>query len=222
MDKDLALLHQKLDYLTEQLELQNKQKEGMNELMQDAIPVVNHMIKLSIEELAEIGSDFQLEDLLFLLKRILRDTQMLVGLLDQVEAVADLAEEGQVMGKRIFHQVTMELDRLEREGYFGFARAGWGVMEQIMTEFSEEDVRALGDNIVTILTTVRNMTQPEVMALANNAVGALQDETLEVKPVSAFGLLRELSKPETRIGMARLLNLVKALANSPQNQTPSN
>ena len=34
MDKDLALLHQKLDYLTEQLEAQNKQKEGMNELMQ--------------------------------------------------------------------------------------------------------------------------------------------------------------------------------------------
>ena len=219
MDKDLALLNQKLDYLTEQLELQNKQREGMNELMQDAIPVVNHMIKLSIDELAEIGSDFQLEDLLFLLKRILRDTHMLVGLLDQVEAVADLAEEGQVMGKRIFHQITMELDRLEREGYFGFARAGWEIMERIVTEFSEEDVHALGDNIVTILTTVRNMTQPEIMALANNAVGALQDETLDVKPVSTFGLLRELSKPETRIGMARLLNLVKALANSPQNQT---
>jgi len=222
MDKDLALINEKLDYLTEQLELQNKQKEGMNELMQDAIPVVNHMIKLSIDELAEIGSDFQLEDLLFLLKRILRDTHMLVGLLDQVEAVADLAEEGQVMGKRIFHQVTMELDRLEREGYFGFARAGWEIMERIVAEFSEEDVHALGDNIVTILTTVRNMTQPEIMALANNAVGALQDETLEVKPVSTFGLLRELSKPETRIGMARLLNLVKALANSPQNQTSSN
>ena len=28
MDKDLALLHQKLDYLTEQLESQHKQKEG--------------------------------------------------------------------------------------------------------------------------------------------------------------------------------------------------
>ena len=100
MDKDLELLHQKLDYLTEQLEAQRQQQEGINELMHDAVPIANHMIKLSIDELAEIGTDFQLEDLTFLLKRVLRDTRMLVGLLDQVEAVAELAEEGQVMGKR--------------------------------------------------------------------------------------------------------------------------
>ena len=56
MDKDLELLHQKLDYLTEQLEAQRQQQEGMNELMHDAVPVVNHMIKLSIDELAEIGT----------------------------------------------------------------------------------------------------------------------------------------------------------------------
>jgi len=222
MDNELALIHQKLDYLTKQFEIQRQQQEGINELMQDAVPVVNHMIKLSIDELAEIGSDFQLEDLTFLLKRILRDTRLLVGLLDQLEGFAELAEEGQVMGKRIFHQVTMELDRMEREGYFGFARAGWGVMDQIIKEFSEDDVKALGDNIVTILTTVRNMTQPDVMALADNAIGALKDQSLEDKPMSTFGLLRELSKPETRIGMARLLNLVKALANSTQNQTPQN
>lgn len=219
MDNELALIHQKLDYLTEQFEIQRQQQEGINELMQDAVPVVNHMIKLSIDELAEIGSDFQLEDLTFLLKRILRDTQMLVGLLDQLEGIAELADEGQLMGKRIFHQVTMELDRLEREGYFGFARAGWGVMEKIIKEFSEDDVHALGDNIVTIMTTVRNMTQPDVMALADNAIGALKEQSQEDKPMSTFGLLRELSKPETRIGMARLLNLVQALANTTQNET---
>ena len=109
MDKDVALLHEKIDYLTEQFEAQRRRQDEINELMTDAVPVVNHMIKLSIDELAEIGTDFQLEDLTFLLKRLLRDTRMLVGLLDQVEAVAELAEEGQVMGKRIFHQVTTDI-----------------------------------------------------------------------------------------------------------------
>jgi len=218
MDKDLALLHQKMDYLTEQFETQRRRQDELNEFVQDVIPVANHMIKLSIDELAEIGTDFQLEDLTFLLKRLLRDTRMLVGLLDQVEAVAELAEEGQMMGKRMFHQFTMELDRLEREGYFGMARAGWEIVERIVAEFSEEDARALGDNIVTILTTVRNMTQPEIMALANNAVGVLHEDTSDSKPASTLGLLREMGKPETRVGMARLLNLVQALGNSPDDQ----
>ena len=187
MDKDLALLHQKLDYLTEQLEAQRQQQEGINELMHDAVPVVNHMIKLSIDELAEIGSDFQLEDLLFLLKRILRDTHMLVGLLDQVEAVAELAEEGQVMGKRIFHQVTMELDRLEREGYFGFARAGWSVAERAVKEFNAEDVEAMG----------------------NQMVDALQEDLPE--KISFFALLRAMGDPKVRRGLYRSMNLLKVI-----------
>jgi hypothetical protein len=187
MDKDLELLHQKLDYLTEQLEAQRQQQEGMNELMHDAVPVVNHMIKLSIDELAEIGTDFQLEDLTFLLKRVLRDTRMLVGLLDQVEAMAELAEEGQVMGKRVFHQVTMELDRLEREGYFGFARAGWSVAERAVSEFKAEDLEATG----------------------NRMIEALKEEPPE--NVSFFALLRAMGDPKVRRGLYRSLNLIKAI-----------
>jgi len=187
MDKDLELLHQKLDYLTEQLEAQRQQQEGMNELMHDAVPVVNHMIKLSIDELAEIGTDFQLEDLTFLLKRVLRDTRMLVGLLDQVEAVAELAEEGQVMGKRIFHQVTMELDRLEREGYFGMARAGMGVADRLVHEYKAEDLEAAG----------------------NRMVDALTEDVPE--KVSFIALLRAMGDPKVRRGLYRSMNLLKAI-----------
>ena len=187
MDKDLALLHQKLDYLTEQLEAQRQQQEGMNELMHDAIPVVNHMIKLSIDELAEIGTDFQLEDLTFLLKRVLRDTRMLVGLLDQVEAVAELAEEGQVMGKRIFHQVTMELDRLEREGYFGLARASVSVVDRIVQEVNEEDVEAMG----------------------NRMIDAMKEDVPE--KVSLFALLRAMGDQKVRRGLYRSMNLLKVI-----------
>jgi len=187
MDKDLELLHKKLDYLTEQLEAQRQQQEGINELMHDAVPVVNHMIKLSIDELAEIGTDFQLEDLTFLLKRVLRDTRLLVGLLDQVESFAELAEEGQVMGKRVFHQVTMELDRLEREGYFGMARAGMGVADRLIHEFKAEDVEATG----------------------NRMVDALTDDVPE--NVSFFALLRAMGDPKVRRALYRSMNLLKAI-----------
>lgn len=187
MENDLALLHQKLDYLTEQFEMQRRRQDEINELVNDAVPVVNHMVKLSIDELAEIGTDFQLEDLTFLLKRVLRDTRLLVGLLDQVEAVADLAEEGQVMGKRIFHQVTMELDRLERGGYFDFARAGWSVADRAVKEFKADDLESTGTRLIN----------------------ALKDEPPET--VSFFGLLRALGDPKVRRGLYRSLNILKAI-----------
>jgi uncharacterized protein YjgD (DUF1641 family) len=187
MDKDLALLHQKLDYLTEQMESQRRRQDELNELFEDAVPIVNHMIKLSIDELAEIGTDFQLEDLTFLLKRILRDTRLLVGLLDQVEAVAELAEEGQQMGKRIFHQVSMELDRLEREGFFDFARAGWNVAEKAVMNFNAEDLESIGVRMV---------------------------ETLKEEPpkaVSLMMLVRAFADQDVRRGLYRSMKLLKVV-----------
>jgi uncharacterized protein YjgD (DUF1641 family) len=132
--------------------------------------------------------------------------------MDMLEAGMGLSQELGMIGQGIFSDVVEELDRLERQGYFAFLREGWGVLEKIVTEFDEEDVRALGDNIVTILTTVRNMTQPEVLSFANNAVTAIQPVE-PVENVSTLQLLRSLSDPQVRKGMARLLNIVKTLAN---------
>ncbi len=213
-NNELALLHQKIDYLTEQLEAQRRRQEALEELQRDLIPIVNHAIKLTIDELAEIGLEFELGDLLYLLKRLLRSIPLLLRMLDQLEAISALGDEAQLLGKQVFSNLVETLDRLEREGYFAFARGGWYIAEQVVSEFSEEDVRALGDNIVIILRTIRNMTQPEVMALANNAVEAIRNEGPE-DDLSLWGLMREISDPKVRRGFARLLNMIKALADQP-------
>ncbi len=221
MDTDLSALHTKIDllttqvgYLTEQLEEQRKRQRELVELKQDMVPIVNHMIKLSIDELAEIGNDFQAEDLLYLLKRMLRNTNNLVLLLERLEGLMGMADETKLLGRQVFNQTVEALDEMEQKGYFAFARGMGYVTERIISEFGEEDVQALGDNIVTILTTVRNMTQPEVLGLANNMVGAMHEEP-EEKDLSTWQLLRELSDPKVRKGMARMLNLVKAMADQP-------
>ena len=187
MDNELAQINQKLDFLLAQFEAQREQQQAMKELVDDAVPIVNHVIKLSIDELAEVGNDFELNDLLFLIKRVLRDTRMLVGLLDQLESVAELAEEGQQMGKRIFHQVTMELDRLEREGYFGFARAGIKVADRFVHDYKPEDMESLGIRIADAM-----KTEPPAK-------------------VSLFDLLRAMGDQKVRRGLYRSLNLLKAI-----------
>jgi uncharacterized protein YjgD (DUF1641 family) len=215
MQEQLSLLNQKIDRLTEQLEIQQRRQADLDELKNDLIPIANHMLKLSIDELAEIGTEFQLEDLMFLLKRILRNTRTLLTLMDRLEAGMGLAEEVSLIGTQVFSNLVENLNELERKGYFAFAQEGWNILDRIVAEFTVEDVRALGDNIVTILTTVRSMTQPEVLALANNALHAIQIDGDGSDTTSAWSLVRELSNPKVRRGLARLLNLVKALADQP-------
>ena len=218
MSNDLALLHEKVDLLTTQVaslteyaEDQQRRQRELDELKQDVIPIANHMIKISIDELAEIGNDFELEDLFYILKRVLRNTHLIETLMDRLEAVMGIADETELLGKQVFSTVVEQLDELEHQGYFAFAQQSWKIVEKIVTEFDKEDVQALGDNIVIILNTVRNMTQPEIMALANNAVGAIQDDIPEGEQISTWALIRELGNPKVRRGMLRLINLLKTL-----------
>lgn len=211
-------LHGKLDYLVDQMQEYWRRQESMEELRNDMMPIVNHAVKLSINELAEIGSDFELEDLLFLLKRALRDTHLLVDLLNRLEGTVELFDDVQEIGNQAFHQAVITLDRLEREGYFAFAQGGWRIFEKIVNEFSEEDVTALGDNIVTIMKTVRNLTQPEIMGLTNQALEAVRVSPDIQGDVTVWNLLKDLSDPKVRKGIARLLNLLKVLSDQPNIQ----
>lgn len=222
MDNDVALLHQKIDslsmqvaFLSEQAKIQQRRQQEFDELKQDMIPIANHLIKLTINELAEIDPEFEIEDLIFLLKRVLRNVPLILTMFDRFEAIMGITDEVELLGKQVFSTAVERLDQMEREGYFGFAREGWGILERVVTEFSDEDVKALGENVVTILTTVRNMTQPEIMAMANNAIGAIQEVPPETKTPSVLSLLRELSNPKTRRGMARMINLLQVLDEQP-------
>lgn len=213
---DIALLHKKLDYLTEQMDAQRQKQESIEALMQDFTPVANQMFHLTIHELDEIGEDFTLEDLLFLLKRLLRDTRKINGLLDQLDSLIDFSREIGMIGKPMVDSAIEQLDGMERQGYFTFVEGGHYILQRVVSEFSEDDIKALGDNIVTILKTIRNMTQPDVMHAANTMIDSLRDEDHEDTKVSTWALVKEFNDPAVRKGLMRMLHAVKTLSNQPE------
>jgi uncharacterized protein YjgD (DUF1641 family) len=101
----------------------------------------------------------------------------------------------------------------DQRGYVDFARSGLGIADRIVTEFSSQDVEALGDNIVLILETVKEMTQPEVMRMMRSTVHQVREESPS-EPPSLFTLARRLREPNVRRGLDRLLVLLDSLGSS--------
>jgi len=201
-------LHAKLDTILDNIEAQRQRQEGWIELQNDVVPIANHMIKLTIDELAEVGNEFQLEDLLFLVKRVLRDTQLLSKLVGRLEATVELADDIQTVGNQAFHQAIVALDRLERQGYFAFARGGWRIVEKIVAEFGEEDINALGNNIVLIMNTIKEMTQPEIMNFVRNTL-LIAEEAADLPVDISYGaLLRQARDPAVRRGLALTMRVL--------------
>ena len=97
------------------------------------------------------------------------------------------------------------------------ARAGYGVVDKVVTNFSEEDVTALGDNVVTILNTVKEITQPEMLALLQRMIDALQhqQDAIEAEPEDPPGmwaLLRKMRDPDVRRGINRALTTLGSVS----------
>lgn len=108
--------------------------------------------------------------------------------------------------------MTLKLHDLDRKGAVEFVVEGARMAEIAATSFTAEDVRLLGENIVTILRTVRSLTQPEVMQIADRVAGALHDaETRKAAAERRGGLFRALRDPDVRRGMTVMISVLREL-----------
>jgi uncharacterized protein YjgD (DUF1641 family) len=111
---------------------------------------------------------------------------------------------------------------LEERGYIEFAAAGVGVVDRIVTNFTPEEVEALGDNVVQMVGIVKDLTQPEMLAVVDRLLEVVQRQARAAelepeKPPSLISLAGKMRDPEIRIGLARALNTFKAVSASETN-----
>jgi uncharacterized protein YjgD (DUF1641 family) len=137
--------------------------------------------------------------------------------LGYMESFAELFSDMMPLTEHAMDVATDRLVTLDQKGYFTFAKAGAHVVDRVVTGFSEEDVEALGDNVVLILETVKEMTQPEIMAVLYRMIEAVQRQQEQLQeeppdPPSLFGLLRRMRDPEIRRGLGRALNTLSAVS----------
>jgi uncharacterized protein YjgD (DUF1641 family) len=131
----------------------------------------------------------------------------------ELEPLRDLAAEIGVLAGPAMDTVTHRFAELQERGYVSFVRSSGRVVERIMTSFEEEDVEALGDNVVLMLETLRDLTQPEILQLLRQTAGSVShlDAPATTAPPSTLALLKQLRDPEVRRGLDRLLGLVRTV-----------
>ena len=91
-------------------------------------------------------------------------------MIEQVESASDFLKEATPLGKQVVNQRMETLQELDRKGYFDFFRESMKILDTVVTTFSVEDVRLFRENVVSILLTLKNLTQPEMLSTVDNAL----------------------------------------------------
>lgn len=215
LNRKIDLLATQVQFLTEQAQVAERQRQERAELMHDVMPIVNDAFRISVEQLEEVQEYVDLGDLLRFLKRVLRNGPTFEKLLDQLESIMDLVQTVGPLTDHAFEKVVDVLQEAEHKGYFAFARGGLQIADNVVTSFSEDDVKKLGDNVVLILNTVKDMTQPEIMGLVRTIMAQTEAEVSRPVKTSVPALLGQMRDPNVRKGLAltmRMLSVVGAQA----------
>ncbi len=226
MDTEMVALNQtliqRIDLLTEQVaalsqalseqaKLAERQRQERAELTRDLTTIATEAYRISIEQLEEVQEYVDLSDLLRFLKRVLRNGRNFEKILDQVESLMDLMDTMGPLADEAFGKAVTLMTEMEQKGYFTLARGGARIVDNVVTSFTADDVDRLGDNIVLILNTVKDMTQPEILNFVRNTLMVSEKEIEKPVDISYSGLVRQMRDPAVRRGLAltmRVLHVV--------------
>jgi len=216
----MAVLEAKIDALTEQVQFlaatardAELRRAQWDDLRTEMTPIVGEVFQVVSHELDDVKEFVQPTDLWRLAKRVARNTELIDKMFDQLEGLSDLTSEIAPLGKDMFLVAMTRLDEMERKGYFAFASASADVLDRVVSSFTEEDVNQLGENIVLILNTVKEMTQPEVMQLLQRTAHGVREA--DVEEIGLLKLAWGMRNPAVRRGMSRMLKVLESFADVP-------
>jgi tRNA 2-thiouridine synthesizing protein E len=122
----------------------------------------------------------------------------------------EMMEELMPVGKLVMNSAATHLAEWDERGLFEMLGVGRRAMLRILESYSREDAEYLADAVVGILATVRNVTQPGMLQVANQASDVLSQDGVE--PVGIFGAMRKAAKDEDiKRGLGVMLEVMRAV-----------
>jgi len=208
----------KLDAISLELDYQRRHRQEMEELKSDLSIIAKDAFDTAVVELEDVAPFVQTGDFIYLVKKLLRNTNNIIGMMEKLESTVGFIEDIKPIGQSLFNDTLYKLDEVDQRGYFEFFREMTHVLDKIVQHFTVDDVEQLADNVVTILETVKGLTQPDMLKAINNAVQIYRHIDLEhVKDISVFKAMWELNTPEMKRGLGFLMTFIKNIAHATNN-----
>ena len=114
--KNEALILERLERLEQAIAPVTDSAKSVKELKEQLTPRVNEAVQALIVELADVEADFQLEDLTFFIKKMMRNVKNLTFLLEQLKNLIDFVQAVEPLLKTTVPHIISAFDQLEQKG----------------------------------------------------------------------------------------------------------
>ncbi len=218
---EIAELNQKVDTILEYVNQQRLKSQAIDDLIADASIIGKDIYNSSVQALDDREVRLEPDDLRELGIRVAQNVGNFNTMLDTLGSMMDLMKDVGPIANEVIIDGTKKLHEFEQKGYFEFMKEFGAIIDNIVTHYGINDVRMLADNVVTILDTVKNLTQPEMLKSIDTAVKVFGNmETENVPEYSIFRVIREINKPEMKKAWGFLFTFLKNMSSNDMNKEP--
>jgi len=215
--QQIAELNQKVDTILEYVNQQRLKSQAIDDLVADVSIIGKDAYDSTVKALDEHEVVLDPDQLRELGIRFAQNVGNFNTLLDTMGSAMDLVKDVGPIANEVIIDTTKKLHEFEQKGYFEFMKEFGAIIDNVVTYYSINDVRMLADNVVTILDTVKNLTQPDMLKSIDTAVKVFANmETENVPEYSIFRVIREINKPEMKKAWGFLFTFMKNMSSMDQ------
>jgi uncharacterized protein YjgD (DUF1641 family) len=211
----LARIEEKLDRFSsqaDQLKPFADAFENLRDLGRDASLLTYPAVKMFTEELGEVETGFQLEDISLLLKRFLLSLRHLAWGLEQLENLVDWWQDMEPLLKMAVPHLIDVMEDLDQKGIFRGYQAMLQGYAKIAQKYGPEDIDLIADGIVSMHGVAKKFSDPRFINFVERFMEVPAQVNLEeVKPTGPMGLMWQMRRQECRQGLGILAELTRAL-----------
>jgi len=206
------LILQRLEEIETKLALVHERAVVSQNFWHDMQPVMNDAFKVMLHELGDIETGFQMEDLFVLLKTSLRSVNNLTYTLNQLETLINLWNTAEPLMKSTVPKAIAYLGELEQKGVFRTYEAMLNLRAKVAQEYGPEQIEEMGDAFVFLIGMLGKLSDPKVRMMIEKASDAFTTMDLDkAEPCGPIGLIRAMSSPEAKQGLAVMVEMTKTL-----------
>lgn len=219
----LDALENKIDLLLDYVNQQRLSTNMVEDLAGDLSIIGKDFYDTAVEELDKRQVEIDPAQVTDLLISFLRNIDNFKVVMNTFEMLIDLTKEIGPMANEAIIDFTKKMALLEEKGYFELVKDFGPVIDNIVIGLKPQDMKDLADNVVLILHTIKDITQPNMLKSIDNAVKMYASiETENIPSYSVWRLLREMNSPEMKKAFGFAITFMKNMSKQTENQVINN
>ncbi len=206
-------INRKLDIVLEEIVAQRETRKSIEDLTADLSIIGKDMFASTVTELDNAGVEVDGEAVKMLILKLVRNVDTLTELFEMLESGKDLLADLTPIVQQVGLDGMHLMHDIEQKGYFDFISESTKILDNIVTHFSTDDIKLLADNIVTILETVKSLTQPDMLKAINSALIVYKSIDVEnVQEYSLFKAMMAMNSKEMKKGIGFMITFLKNIS----------